>query len=91
MRSAAAIKALGGEIPRDLSLLAFDNMPESALFPFSTIDWGFSRLGYLAAHIFVGDIPIHADRDGAIPGICTLIDRGSVAPPPAVVDYSWME
>jgi DNA-binding LacI/PurR family transcriptional regulator len=65
-------------VPGDISLISFDNIPESINFPVSTIDFGFERLGYLAAHIFIGDISIRADRDGAIPGVCTLVDRGSI-------------
>jgi len=74
-------KATGIRIPQDLSLVSFDNMPIN--LDVSTVDFGFSRLGYQAAHIFIGDIPIHADRNGNIPGICTLVDHGSIGKPAA--------
>ena len=74
-------KAIGIAIPRDLSIISFDNLPESIFFPVSTIDFGFSRLGYLAAHLIIGDISVQTDRSGAVAGTCTLIDRGSVAVP----------
>jgi len=73
------LQAAGIAVPRDLSLIAFDNTPTNLLV--SSVDWGFSRLGYLAAHIFIRDVPLHADRDGNIPGICSLVDRGSMGAP----------
>jgi DNA-binding LacI/PurR family transcriptional regulator len=72
-------KIAGIRIPRDLSIVSFDNMPANLYV--STVDFGFSRLGYQTAHIFIGDIPISDDRHGAIPGICTLVDRGSIGTP----------
>jgi DNA-binding LacI/PurR family transcriptional regulator/DNA-binding transcriptional regulator YhcF (GntR family) len=73
----------GVDIPRDLSMIAFDNAFSCRHFPVSTIDFGFARLGYLAAHLLFGDIPVHADRNGNIPSQPMLIDRESVAPPRA--------
>jgi DNA-binding LacI/PurR family transcriptional regulator/DNA-binding transcriptional regulator YhcF (GntR family) len=72
-------KAAGIDVPRRMSMVAFDNLPESVVMPISTVDFGFARLGHLAAHILLGDSPIKAGADGAIPGICTLVDRGSIA------------
>jgi len=74
----------GLRIPEDLSLVSFDNTAESETVPVSTVDFGFARLGYLAAHILIGDIPVRADREGNIAGICALMDRGSIGPPPAI-------
>jgi DNA-binding transcriptional regulator YhcF (GntR family)/DNA-binding LacI/PurR family transcriptional regulator len=82
------LKALGAALPRHLSLVSFDNTPESALFPFASIDWGFGRLACLAAHIMIGDLPVRADRNGFLPGTCTLIDRGSVGTPGRVSDLA---
>jgi len=75
------LRAMGVDIPRDLSLISFDNSPESTFFPVSTVDWGFERLGYLAAHVLIGDIPVRADRFGNIAGVCRLADRGSIGKP----------
>jgi DNA-binding LacI/PurR family transcriptional regulator len=73
-------KAVGVEIPGDLSMVSFDNIPDSVALPISTVDFGFSRLGYLAAHAFIGDIPVESRMGGRnIAGECTLIDRGSLA------------
>jgi len=73
--------AAGLHIPKDFSIISFDNLFASMFFPITTIDFGFERLGYQAAHIIIGDIPIRANRYGNIPGPCTLIDRGSLGPP----------
>ena len=71
----------GIPIPRRLSQISFDHMPEGDGMPITTIDFGFSRLGYLAAHAVTGDIKVPADRMGNIAGIPMLVDRGSVAAP----------
>jgi DNA-binding LacI/PurR family transcriptional regulator/DNA-binding transcriptional regulator YhcF (GntR family) len=69
----------GIRAPQDISLLSFDNIPDLMAYPLSSIDFGFRRLGYLAARIFIGDVPVSADKQGNIPGVCTLVDRGSIA------------
>jgi DNA-binding LacI/PurR family transcriptional regulator/DNA-binding transcriptional regulator YhcF (GntR family) len=74
------LREVGVAVPGILSHISFDNAPSSIYFPISTIDFGFARLGYLAAHILIGDVPVHAGRDGGIAGTCTLIDRGSIGP-----------
>jgi len=71
----------GIEIPKEMSVISFDNSLELTGMPITTIDFGFSRLGYLAAHVFIGDIPVKKGADGSVPGICTVVDRGSVGPP----------
>lgn len=76
-------KAAGISVPRDISMISFDNMTQSIFIPVSTIDFGLARLGYLAAHLLIGDIPMRADRYGFVPGPCELVDRGSVCPPPS--------
>ena len=71
-------KAIEIDIPHDCSLVSFDNLPLTSPFPISTIDPGFSRLGYLGAHLFLKDLRIHSDAYGNIAGIPLLIDRGSI-------------
>jgi len=68
-------------IPRHLSMLSFDNHPQARIFPVSSIDFGFPRLGYLTAHILIRDVPISADADGNIAGMCSVVDRGSIGKP----------
>jgi hypothetical protein len=84
------LRMAGIEVPRHLSLISFDNIPETVFLPITTIDFGFSRLGYLAAHAMINDITIAADRDGAVPGICTLVNRGSVGRPGSAGDVGGM-
>jgi DNA-binding LacI/PurR family transcriptional regulator len=74
-------RVLGIEFPRHLSIVAFDNLTDNTPYPLSSIDFGFERLGYLSAHILIGDISVPTDRGGNIPGIPTLVDRGSIARP----------
>jgi len=74
-------RAAGIDVPGRLSIISFDNTPNAVVLPVSTIDFGFAQLGYIAAHIIIGDIPLRADREGGIPGACTLVDRGSVGRP----------
>jgi DNA-binding LacI/PurR family transcriptional regulator len=68
-------------VPRHMSLISFDNSLQGRIYPVSTIDFGFARLGYSAAHILIGDIPVQSDKAGNIAGTCTVIDRGSVGKP----------
>lgn len=74
-------RSVGIEIPGHLSIVSFDNMAPASLHPISSVDWGFSRLGYLSAHIIIGDIPVRADRNGNIPGVCVMNDPVSIGPP----------
>jgi DNA-binding LacI/PurR family transcriptional regulator len=76
--------AAGIAVPKDISLMGFDNLPEVHILQLSTIDFGFQQLGYLAAHIMIGDIPVRPDAQGNIPGKITLIDKGSVRQPPKI-------
>jgi len=72
--------AAGIKVPEQLSIISFDNDPITRVFPISTIDFGFSRLGYLAARTLCGAESPYTDRDGNIPGVCTVVNRGSVGP-----------
>jgi len=74
-------EALGISVPRDISIISFDNEPSSIFFPISTVDFGFTRLGYMAAHVFIGDIPVQAARDGSVASVASLMDRGSIGRP----------
>lgn len=74
-------RAVRLSIPRYLSLVSFDNSPFFSSLPISTVDIGFRQLGYLAAHLFIGDIPVRVDRNGDLPCNPRLSDRGSIGPP----------
>ena len=71
-------RAAGIEVPRRLSMISFDNLPDTESLPVTTVDFGFPRLGYLAIHAIIGDVPVPCGRDGAIAGQCLLVSRGSV-------------
>jgi len=75
------LTSVGITIPDDLSIVSFDNSRSSVIFPISTVDFGFPRLGYLAAHILINDVAVKADATGSIAGICQLRERGSLGPP----------
>ena len=61
-----------------MSLLSFDNNPVFALYPLTTIDHGYTRQGYFAAHLLIGDIPVRADRWGNLVCKPDIVDRGSL-------------
>jgi DNA-binding LacI/PurR family transcriptional regulator len=75
------LKFAGIRVPRDLSIVSFDNAIDYYHLPISTVDFGFARLGYQAAHVFIGDIPVRSGADGDMPGACTVIDKGSIGTP----------
>jgi hypothetical protein len=75
-----ALLALGVRVPEDLSLVSFDNSAVASGIPVSTVDFGFDYLGYCAAHLLIGDIPIRSDRAGNLAARSRLVDRGSVGP-----------
>ena len=78
------LKAVDVQVPEQLSMLTYDFTPETLPFPISTVDFGFSQLAYRAVHVFVGDIPAEADTEGNVPCHPRLINKGSLAPPPAI-------
>lgn len=71
-------RVAGFSVPKDISLVSFGNTPASMALPISTVDFGFERLGYLAAHKLIGDVPVNAGRTGSVSGQCSFVDRGSL-------------
>jgi DNA-binding LacI/PurR family transcriptional regulator len=74
----------GRSVPRDMSLISYDNHPMFSLHRFSSIDMGLADLGYLVAHRFIGDIPVQKDANGNITVTPRLFDRGSISAPAKV-------
>jgi len=72
---------IGVAIPHDLSIISFDNYLTHQHYPLATVDFGLGNLGYVAAHIFIGDLPIPADKRGNIAAVPFLINRGSLGAP----------
>lgn len=59
---------LGIRIPDDLSLIGFDNIPESAYLNLTTIDQHICEMGYIAAQMLIGMI----NKDNSIPQIYNM-------------------
>jgi DNA-binding LacI/PurR family transcriptional regulator len=70
----------GRSVPRDMSLISFDNNPGLALYRLSSLDFGMADLGYLIAHRFIGDVAVHKDVNGNITVMPRFFDRGSIIP-----------
>jgi DNA-binding LacI/PurR family transcriptional regulator len=64
-------------IPDRISLLSFDNGPQSDVMSMSSVDFGFSGLGYAAFHAILGDLPVAGQRR-ALPARPSVVDRGTV-------------
>jgi DNA-binding transcriptional regulator YhcF (GntR family) len=71
-------RSAGIAVPNDLSMITFDNTPDSEAMPITNIDFGLGHLGFMAAHIILDDIPLKAPNDGRIPGPVRVMDRGSI-------------
>jgi DNA-binding LacI/PurR family transcriptional regulator/DNA-binding transcriptional regulator YhcF (GntR family) len=72
---------LGVRIPRDLSMVSFDNLADLHPFPISSVDFGLATLGYKAFHLLLGDVPVQVAKGNHLMGICQLVDRGSIGKP----------
>jgi DNA-binding LacI/PurR family transcriptional regulator len=72
---------MGIKIPRDLSMISFDNLADLHPFPISSVDFGMANLGYKVIHILLNDIPVETIKKTHLMGLCQLIDRGSVGTP----------
>ncbi|MBD3392146.1 MAG: hypothetical protein GF418_08715, partial [Chitinivibrionales bacterium] len=71
----------GFEVPSDLSIIGFDNRLPFEAHPVSTVDFKLDYLGYAAAHALLGDVPVNADRQGNIPSLPAVLDRGTLGRP----------
>ncbi len=72
------LRNAGIQIPREISLLSFDNSDSLAGFPVTTIDFGFGVLGYNAFHLFLGDVPVKRNRRGEIASQPHIVHRRSI-------------
>jgi DNA-binding LacI/PurR family transcriptional regulator len=72
-------RGAGIAVPGDLSMITFDNTPDSEAMPITNIDFGLGHLGFVAAHIILDDIPLKIPHDGQIAGPVRVMDRGSIA------------
>jgi len=77
-----AVRDAGLEIPRDVSIVGFDDIPEAAHFwpPLTTVRQDFPELGRRCVALLLGDIdPTATDHPGTI--VPELIVRGSTGRP----------
>ncbi len=79
-RHHALFQTLGISVPRDISLISFDNSAHLRPDPISSIDLGLGPLGYKSLHYLLDDIPVHTiqKRLWIEP---FLRDRGSISAP----------
>lgn len=76
-------RSLGLTVPDDLSVIGFDNIPESALMapPLTTIDQSIQQMGRLAVELLIGLIEGTAEHPGQITLPTRLVVRQSCGPP----------
>lgn len=77
-------RELGLDVPGDLSIIGFDNVPESALSKpaLTTIDQSMHRLGFEAARLLQGLVYGNSGGTRQVLVPTQLIVRESTAPPP---------
>jgi DNA-binding LacI/PurR family transcriptional regulator len=73
----------GREVPRDLSVVGFDDIPEAAYFtpPLTTVRQDFAELGRRCLHILLGRIEGEAGPDRVVVAP-ELVVRGSTGAAP---------
>jgi len=76
-------RELGLDVPRDLSIVGFDNVPESSLADpaLTTIDQSMHRLGFEAARLLQALVSGTADESRQVIVPTRLIVRDSTSPP----------
>lgn len=79
-------RSLGLAVPDDLSVIGFDNIPESALMapPLTTIDQSIQEMGRRAVELLIGLIEGDLERPGQITLPTRLVVRQSSGPAPTV-------
>jgi LacI family transcriptional regulator len=78
-----AARTLGLAVPRDLSVIGFDNVPESALCdpPLTTIEQPIQQMGFEAVELLIGLIEQRPDLDTHRMLPTQLVVRGSCTAP----------
>jgi DNA-binding LacI/PurR family transcriptional regulator len=81
-----AVRAIGRSVPEDISVVGFDDVPESAHLwpPLTTVRQDFAGIGTRAVTDLLSALGVSVDEDPAAqPGHLRLIVRSSTAPPRA--------
>ncbi|MFC6533735.1 LacI family DNA-binding transcriptional regulator [Nonomuraea rubra] len=83
LKTLEVAKGLGLDVPGDLSVAGFDNIPESALAEpgLTTVDQSMYRLGYEAARMLKSLVRGDWDGPGRLVLPTRLVVRGSTAAP----------
>ncbi len=68
----------GVKVPRDISLISFDNSAHAQPAGITSVDFGFNHLGYSAFHLILKDIPVARTRAQAVPGKANVVRRSTV-------------
>ena len=78
----AVARSLGLDVPAGLSVVGFDNVPESALCepPLTTIDQSIQGMGEEAVRMLLGLIEDSSSRPAQVVLPTRLVERGSCAP-----------
>ena len=81
----AVARALDLRVPEDLSIVGFDNVPESALCepPLTTVDQSIQQMGYEAVRMLIGLIEEPSTPPAQVVLPTRLVERGSCRPPAA--------
>lgn len=69
----------GKKIPKDCSIISFDNRSGLLHRSLTSVDFGFASLAYMAIHLLLRDLPLSSSKQQNIPAIATVIDRNSVS------------
>lgn len=72
------LRQKNNRVPGNISLISIDDDKDLAFAGITSVNLQKERLGYLAAHCLLGDIPIIKNRKGMIFCPPRIIDRGSV-------------
>ena len=73
----------GREVPGDVSIVGFDDIPEAAYFtpPLTTVRQDFNEMGRRSLHVLLGQIDGGGRSDAREIVPATLVQRASTAPP----------
>jgi DNA-binding LacI/PurR family transcriptional regulator len=74
----------GLEVPRDVSIVGFDDIPEAAYFtpPLTTVRQDFNEMGRRSLHVLLRQIEAHGRSRIREVVPATLVERASTGPPP---------
>lgn len=82
-----ALREAGREVPRDVSVIGYDDTPESGFFhpPLTTVHQDFEQVGRLCVSLLLGQFAQGRRPGGEVHSMVTpqLVERESTAPPPA--------